>query len=854
MQCLESFIDNRLPFAIGGGGSAIKWELRSLNGLRSLVQEHYVVENAEKLALPNTSCTHEEAINQSIIYLLDRKLFNNVLTYGYRLANEPDLSSTLHCLYTNTSSSTLRTGLWRMLHEAIGTANFTHLLVNCSIFRYDGCYFHQVTGNALNEPHKPPIWWLRREKLLQQDDLAVRDDIENTGFMYRNLGIIKWRGLLPDDVEELSVEIFGKLPKDMDVLRGFLAKMIRNYSLVKFKRIIDTVCPRKSVSTADSNEELKSELKAVTRLIILLVDKIVPLGLFGSKRNKSRLFKRISELLALNLNSRMPFAYVISGVNASDIKWGAAFCSSIQIYFEDFVYWLVRTFIPRLVGSIFYCSELSSQVTTAYIRQDVWREISRPFLSWYFQVYLHENKDCSAHDSFVASGYNHRYLRLIPKRQKGQFRVLAIPCKGIDEEDKREYDDYVRTVIKPAQQIFEYLRMRRQVRFQRLYSPAQIAKYIGEFRSSLISKHKAVPPLFVLKFDIASCYDSIPIRKVTEVVEKLMKNETCFYLRKMLIYDTKNHIIKRKSAVNGNLQASEGSIIIDNSQTMYFSKQEIMSVLEMETKRTAFRWHGSCFLRNDGIFQGSQLSSCLVDIVYDDLLESYKEFGTPQGHTSLVMKLADDFLVISTSKEQVDGLNTLLNNGFQEYNASVNRDKVVCFYSPELEDPIFSFCSVNINIQKLEVWKPKETYNKLQSYMSSANKLYKKLRSLFESRMAYEITQPTYNSWEAIATHVEQATINLAETYSTCFSRHTKCVATFSEFIDGIVGAALKNCFHVENRTRRYIELRSIILSSFTETLKKKKSTFAEIVDFLQHEQERSPAVKLRYPETEVTS
>ncbi|AAS53865.1 AFR494Wp [Eremothecium gossypii ATCC 10895] len=853
MQCLESFIDNKLPFAIASGGNAVKWELRLLNGLGSLVQEHYVVENAEKLGLPNTSRTHEEVINQCIICLLDRRLFNNVLTYGYRLANEPELSSRLHCLYTNTSSSTLRTGLWQMLHEAIGTANFTHLLVNCSIFRYDGRYFHQVTGNALNEPHKPPIWWLRREGLLLQGELATREDIDNTGFMYRNLGIIKWRGLLPDDIEELAAEVFGELPTDMVMLRGLMAKMARNYSRVKFRRIIDCICPRRSVQAAGSNEELKSDLKLVTRLILVLVDKIVPLELFGSKRNKAKLFKRISELLALNLNSRMPFAYVITGINTNDIMWDAGSCSNRQIYFEDFVYWLVRTFIPRLVGSIFYCSELSSQVTTVYIRQDVWREISRPFLNWYFQVYLHENKDCSAHGSFVASDYNHRYLRLIPKRHKGQFRVLAIPCKGIDEEDKREYEDYVRTVIKPVQQILEYLRMRRAVRFQRLYSPAQIAKYIGEFRSSILTKHKVIPPLFVLKFDIASCYDSIPMIKVTEVVQKLMKDETCFYLRKMLIYDTKHHIIKRKSAVNGNLQASDGSIIIDNSQTMYFSKEEIMSVLEMETKRTAFRWHGNCFLRKDGIFQGSQLSSCLVDIVYDDLLESYKEFGTPPGHASLVMKLADDFLVISTSKEHVDRLKTLLHHGFQDYNASVNRDKVMSFYSPELSDPIFSFCSVNINILKLEVWKPKETYNKLQSYLSSANKLYKKLRWLFESRMAYEITQPTYNSWEAIVTHVEQATINLAETYSTCFSRHTKCVATFSEFIDGIVGAALKNCLHAENRTKRYIELRSIILSSFTETLKKKKSTFAEIVEFLQLQQGK-PKDKLRCSEAEVAS
>ncbi|AET37664.1 telomerase reverse transcriptase Ecym_1438 [Eremothecium cymbalariae DBVPG len=844
MICLEDYISKELPYPTDELIFKQLWSFRSLNGLQDLARYHFIVQNPTKLPLPQTSVTHRKMIDDCIVYMINKKLFNNVLTYGYRIAKNSQLNTTLHCQYTNTNISALKMGAWQLLHEAIGTQNFVHMLVNCSIFHYNGRYFKQLAGNVMNEPHKPPIWYFNEQKKFAAQDLKPHD-VGNNGFLYRNIGIIKWDKLLPEDVGALSEQIFDDERHRVPKVTVLLAKMMRNASKVRYARIINSICPKKSVSEASSNLDLQTTVKSVTRLITLFVDKIIPLELFGSRKNKSLILKRTSELLRLKINCQIPFEYLIKGLRVTDVSWLGLTSKGVPVcefkrrrrLFELFLDWLFRKFIPKLIHGIFYATEISSQTAVIYFRQDTWNEISAPFLSKYFSQYLKENADCELHDTFKFSRYNHRNLRLIPKKSKYDFRVLAVPHRGFGEDDRLEYEEYVRTVLKPIKNVLNYLRARRATHFQKMYSPLQIGKFLNQFKETLLNKYSQLPPLHYFKFDIASCYDSVPTGKVFEIVEKLMGDDTHFYIRTMLVYDTRSQTLQRKNVVNGDLNLKDRSILIDTAQTVHFSKADIINTLMMEINQTALKYDDHCFLRTVGLFQGAHLSSCLVDIVYDDLLEYYREFSNPPGTSSLLLRLADDFLIISTSKEYIDNIKTLALNGFDEYNAIINKDKILSFCSTEAENHIFSYCAMAINILKLDVCKPKDTYNMMQSYMGSTKKLYKKLRWLFELRMPYDVTSPTCNSWEAIVRHTEQASINLAETFSAYFAKHKVTVASFSEFIEGIIFSACKNCKNMSDSDTRYMTLRTIILKCFKDIMLIKRSKFAEVVEFLESEQ-----------------
>ncbi|PAK98428.1 hypothetical protein B8W96_12305, partial [Lentilactobacillus parakefiri] len=67
----------------------------------------------------------------------------------------------------------------------------------------------------------------------------------------------------------------------------------------------------------------------------------------------------------------------------------------------------------------------------------------------------------------------------------------------------------------------------------------------------------------------------------------------------------------------------------------------------------------------------------LVDILYDNLLESYEEFKHADDNNALIIRLVDDFLVISPSKPYIDRINAIAQPGFKSFNAKVNPKKVL---------------------------------------------------------------------------------------------------------------------------------------------------------------------------------
>ncbi|AMD21502.1 HER224Cp [Eremothecium sinecaudum] len=841
MKCLEEFINDDLPERIEVNKNQL-WALRSINCLKDLLKTHFIIENPRRYPLPQTSSEHGKMIDQCVVFLVTNKLFDNVLTYGYNIANNLQLNASIHCDSINSSIATLKTGVWELLHEAIGTRNFVFLVINCSIFCYYGSYFKQIVGNAMNEPNSPPIWYKNKENRLAIRSKR-REDVGNTAFLYRNYCIIKWDKLLAGDMRSLRLEIFESKDMENAMVDLLISKMLQNTKRIKYMRIINSICPRKFVKSLKTNLDAQTNVKSVTRLIIILIDKLIPLQLFGNQKNKAVILKRVSELLLLNVNSKIPFEYLTKGIKLKDVGW--LDCKSgnpryelqrRRYLMEQFLDWLYRKFLPRIVSSIFYATEISSQVSVVYYRQDDWRDLSLPFLASYFGNYLEVNRHCTIHDSFKRSEYNHKNLRLIPKKAKDEFRVIAVPYKGVYEDDKYEYDEYIKTTIKPIHHILGYLRETRETHFEKLSSPMQIGKAIKNFKTTLIEKYGKIPPLYYVKFDIATCYDSIPKHKVFKIVDKLVGDCKDFYIRKITVYDTKTHVIKHHNVVNGHLKMKQRCIIIDKVQTIRLSKQDIFNTLSMEIEKTAFRYYNKCYLRKNGLFQGSQLSSCIVDIVYDDLLEYYPELRHTRD--SLVLRLADDFLVLSIDREYVSKILTLASEGFKAYNATINKHKILTnlTFDSSVEN-IFSYCAINIDITKLEVWKTKDSYNLVQSHVGSTKKLYKKLRWLFELRMSYEVTSTRFNSWEAVVKHIAHAITNLAESFSACFSRLPVNVNAFSEFIDGIIISSCQNCQRGNDAKLKCLELQTVIVSCFKMIMMVKRSKFAKIIKFLEDKQ-----------------
>ena len=276
--------------------------------------------------------------------------------------------------------------------------------------------------------------------------------------------------------------------------------------------------------------------------------------------------------------------------------------------------------------------------------------------------------------------------------------------------------------------------------------------------------------------------------------------------------------------------------IRDSVRTAHLSTEDVTNVLEMELFRTALWVGNQCYLRKDGLFQGSSLSAPIVDLVYDDLLEYYEEFQDIENEDSLILRLADDFFVISTSQRQIIDIKNLTLSGFKEYNATVKKQKIITASSQSDNVKVIQFCAVNIFVEKLEVWKESESLNIPNITSLSSNKILWRLSTLFESRLSYGTLDHDLNSLETIINQINYITINIAETFLKAFSENEIDTKMFMKFMEELLTSALGSCSYIDDDDTFESKVCLSILGGFLDTISCKQTKFKAIVEQLNLE------------------
>lgn len=851
MQTLHEYILNNLRFKLLIKDSTI---LRNadFNGLNHILFHCFIENNSKSCALPRSKATwssiessHNEIIDECIFHLIECNYTNNILTFGYKLAKDSNVVSKLFCYSTNTNVSLIKGKEWCILHELIGTSNFMQILINTSLFYYNGKYFRQIIGNPANSPQTAAPW-------SNQKFYNTRGNIRSIDWrtmLYRRSDFPIFDRILPGSSNCLWEEMFGigyfdigiKASKRTVKISNFLFSSIQGAHLkIKYRRIIANICAK--------HNGFETPVKTVIQLIIVLLRKTFSIQLIGTRRNYSILCKSISLLSKKPLNARVPFQKLFEGIQTKDVNWISSPKNQVKSklhveeykfkrkIYEDFYFWLLDKYIPRLICSIFYVTEISSTQRIAFILHEKWNKKTDSFLEQYFDEHLVANKDCNEHRSFKYSEFNHRNLRVVPKKRLKDFRVIATPSKGIDDSERADYNDYVKNVLKPTKTILERIRMERKTSFEKISSTLQIPPLVSRFKTTLMKHNNgSLPILHFIKFDMASCFDSIPISKVIKLIDAELENERQFLIRSHEVVNTDGTQSRKKYLVNGDYNFCKNELIIDLGKTFKLTGADIRKVLEMEFFKTALHYRGKCFLRKEGINQGAPLSSVMVDIFYDDLLEFYDVFKSQQDENTLILKLADDFMVISDSVLRIEKIRHLAIRGFAEYNALVNKEKLEFVSSTDREKCEISFCALQMNIQTLEIWKEESNYNIITSYFGSSRELYLKLLWLLDMRLSYNLFDERLNSWEVMLKHLKHATINLARTFVVLFAGKDVTTGDFTEFLASVlekINTSLKSAIALS--TKQSHDFKRETLAGFSYILKPRRKEFPTPVNILK--------------------
>lgn len=428
----------------------------------------------------------------------------------------------------------------------------------------------------------------------------------------------------------------------------------------------------------------------------------------------------------------MEIHIIANKLQSSKIEWlgKSPKATSLQdsqnrtIILVRFLHWFYSEFLNNLVGSFWYVTETSrgSGMELLFYPHLIWSEITTP---WMTNYELNNLKDvtstCNIHGHNVnGKGFYHGKLRLIPK--PNDFRLLCIPIKS----KSSQFNHHMYNYIYPVRSLLRE-KLNKKSKTSKYPSCHSTVEVIIKLKEFLKLSNRKGEKLFLIKFDMKQCYDMLNKRQTVIIVEKLLQDNTSnknttYYFREMgkakklvsqfrsQFYEIKNKSsIDKLSPFNHSSQNKENSTILDRSRTKVLTEKEVLQVVESQIFLSAIirldqaTLRISCYGRQRGVFQGFPLLGTLSEIVYCDLVETYFNFLPKEN--SVILRLADDFLVLSTDRIQCEKVRNLILKGFDEtHGAIVNTDKTVTInLDPNSSSSEVLFTGFKFNPNTLEI-------------------------------------------------------------------------------------------------------------------------------------------------------
>lgn len=171
-----------------------------------------------------------------------------------------------------------------------------------------------------------------------------------------------------------------------------------------------------------------------------------------------------------------------------------------------------------------------------------------------------------------------------------------------------------------------------------------------------------------------------------------------------------------RSVIEEQYAASKGATVFVNSVPLRKEfKANVFRLIERHVKQNVVKIGEKHYRQKKGIPQGSVVSSLLCNLFYAQL-ESDR-LGFIDKETSLLLRLLDDFLLITPSREQAERFLQTTHEGIAEYGVSVKLEKSMANFATTVDGRAvnmskwkdkFPYCGVNIDTTTLDVIKDAE--------------------------------------------------------------------------------------------------------------------------------------------------
>ena len=274
-----------------------------------------------------------------------------------------------------------------------------------------------------------------------------------------------------------------------------------------------------------------------------------------------------------------------------------------------------------------------------------------------------------------------------------------------------------------------------------LFSVGDMYPRLKAFRRALCSRTQTMPTLYFAKVDVKSCFDTIPQRGAVRVLERLASEDVYRLARhaEIKVADTTPNEAgthgRAKPArkflasayppldfrsfdevVEESLAATKkNTVFVDNVVRTAHKKERLLDLLRDHVLRNMVKIGKKFYRQKYGVPQGSVLSSLLCNCFYARLEAEHLPFVVEDG--AILLRLIDDFLFITTRKEDAVRFLQVMHDGLEDYGVKVNPAKSLASFSARINganipkiagDSSFPYCGTTINTRTLEIAKDRD--------------------------------------------------------------------------------------------------------------------------------------------------
>ncbi|XP_006990067.2 telomerase reverse transcriptase isoform X1 [Peromyscus maniculatus bairdii] len=646
-------------------------------------------------------------------------------------------------------------------------------------------------------------------------------------------------------------------------MRPIFQQLLVNHTRCSYVKLLKSHCRFRAATdqVADALDTSPSHLIDLLRLhnspwqvygfLRACIRKLVPSGLWGTRHNERRFFKNVKQFISLGKYGKLSLQELMWKMRVEDCLWLRSSPGKSRVPAEEhrmrerilamFLFWLMDTYVVELLRSFFYITETTFQKNQLFFyRKSVWSKLQSIGVRQHLErVQLRElsQEEVRRHQEAWPAMPICR-LRFIPKPSGLRPIVNMSFSMGTRAFGKEKQAQHFSKRLKT---LFSVLNYERKKHPNLLGASVLGLNDIYRTWRTFVLRVRALDPaprMYFVKADVTGAYDAIPQDKLVEVVGNMIrhsKNTYCIrqyaVVRKGCQGQVYKSFRKQVSTLSDlqpymgqfvkHLQNSDGSVlrnsvVVEQSFSWNEASSSLFDFFLHFMRNNVVKIGGKCYVQRQGIPQGSSLSTLLCSLCFGDM--ENKLFAEVQ-QDGLLLRLVDDFLLVTPHLDQAKSFLRALVRGIPEYGCMINLQKTMVNFpvdSGTLDGAaphqlpahcLFPWCGILLDTQTLEVFYDYSGYSRtsikasltFQRVSKAGRRMRQKLLALLRLKCHGLFLDLQVNSLQTVCINVYKIFLLQAYRFHACvlqlpFDQHVRKNPAF--FLD-IIFRIASNCYSI---------------------------------------------------------